>query len=224
MQANKFALQVPTSVKVGLIDRLSSAGLRTIEATSFVSPKWVPQLADSADVMQQITRRSGTRYPVLVPNLKVCAGPPLPCMHGAFTHAATSTPIQGTGRDTEYMTCCMQGLQRAKEAGVDEVSVFAAASEAFSRRNINCSIADSLKRFEEVAQAAREAGMRVRGYVSCAVGCPYEVHPSQWSLLYGGALMLAAWSMCYPFQSVVFAWLAGGGAASSSGARGGITA
>ncbi|KAK9842458.1 hypothetical protein WJX81_001073 [Elliptochloris bilobata] len=128
--------QVPTEVKVSLIDRLSAAGLSSVEATSFVSPKWVPQLADAAEVLRGITRRQGVRYPVLTPNLK--------------------------------------GFERALAAGAEEVAIFAAASEAFSRRNTNCSIAESLARFEPLVAAARDAGVAVRGYVSCVVGCPYQ--------------------------------------------------
>ena len=127
---------VATPVKIALIDRLSSAGLPAVEATSFVSPKWVPQMADAAEVMAGIARRPGTTYPVLVPNLR--------------------------------------GFEAALAAKAEEVAVFAAASESFSRRNINCSIAESLERFEPVMKAAREAGIRVRGYISCVLGCPYE--------------------------------------------------
>jgi isopropylmalate/homocitrate/citramalate synthase len=127
---------VPTDVKVGLIDRLSDAGLPAIEATSFVSPKWVPQMADNADVMARIRRKPGVRYPVLTPNLK--------------------------------------GLEGALAAGCDEVAVFVAASESFSRKNINCSIAESLERARPIVDAARLRNVRVRGYVSCVLGCPYE--------------------------------------------------
>jgi hydroxymethylglutaryl-CoA lyase len=127
---------VPTTVKIELIDRLSAAGLPCIEATSFVSPKWVPQMADNSAVLQGISRRPGTTYPVLTPNL--------------------------------------QGFDSAMQAGATEVAVFAAASESFSRKNINCSIAESLKRFEPVISAASALEIPVRGYVSCVVGCPYE--------------------------------------------------
>ncbi len=127
---------VPTEVKIELIDRLSATGLAAIEGASFVSPKWMPQMADSAAVMQGITRRPGVSYPVLVPNL--------------------------------------QGLAAAVAAGAEEVAVFGAASESFSRKNINCSIAVSFDRFGAVCEAARRQGLRVRGYVSCALGCPYE--------------------------------------------------
>lgn len=127
---------IPAAVKIGLIDRLSEAGLPVIEATSFVSSRWVPQMADNAQVMAGIARKEGVGYPVLVPNL--------------------------------------QGLEGALAAGAAEVAVFAAASETFSRKNINCSIAGSLERFAEVIVAARGRGVRVRGYVSCALGCPYE--------------------------------------------------
>jgi hydroxymethylglutaryl-CoA lyase len=130
------AATVPTAVKIALIDRLAAAGLRTIEAGSFVSPKWVPQMADTAAVMAGIARRPGVSYPVLVPN--------------------------------------MTGYAAARAAGADAVAIFAAASESFSRRNINCSIAASLERFAPVAAAARHHGVRLRGYVSCAVDCPYE--------------------------------------------------
>jgi hydroxymethylglutaryl-CoA lyase len=132
---NEAAL-VPTAAKVELVDRLSAAGLSVVEAGSFVSPKWVPQMADTEEVLARITRRPGVRYPVLVPNLK--------------------------------------GLERARAAAADEIAIFAAASETFSRRNINCSIAESLDRFRPVAKEALAAGMRVRGYVSCVLGCPYE--------------------------------------------------
>ena len=130
------ARAVATAVKIDLIDRLANAGVRTIEAGSFVSPRLVPQMVDSAAVMAGITRRPGVRYPVLVPNMK--------------------------------------GYEAARAAGADEVAVFAAATESFSRRNINCSIAESLERFAAVAAAAQRDGVRVRGYVSCAVDCPYE--------------------------------------------------
>ena len=127
---------VPTDVKVELIDRLSTAGLPIIEAGSFVSPKWVPQMADTAQVLNRIQRAPGVGYPVLVPNMK--------------------------------------GFDAAMAAGASEIAVFAAASETFSERNINCSIAESLERFAPVCQAARERGVAVRGYVSCVLGCPYE--------------------------------------------------
>lgn len=127
---------IPTAAKVALIEALADAGLTSIEAGSFVSPRWVPQMADTAAVLAQLRPRPGLRYPVLVPNL--------------------------------------QGLERARACGVREVAVFAAASESFSRRNINCSIAESLERFAPVVETARAAGLRVRGYVSCVLGCPYE--------------------------------------------------
>ncbi|HAI29933.1 MAG TPA: hydroxymethylglutaryl-CoA lyase, partial [Thalassospira sp.] len=127
---------VPTQTKVELIHRLNDAGLSVIEATAFVSPKWVPQMADAPDVMAQITRKPGVTYPVLAPNMK--------------------------------------GLEAAIAAGATEVAVFGAASESFSQKNINCSITESLDRFRPVAHAAREAGLAVRGYVSCVLGCPYE--------------------------------------------------
>jgi hydroxymethylglutaryl-CoA lyase len=127
---------VPTDVKVTLIDLLTDAGLPAIEATSFVSPKWVPQMADAADVMARIRRGPGVRYPVLTPNVK--------------------------------------GFEAARAAGADEVAVFVAATEAFSKRNINCSIADSLARARPIFDAAAAANIRVRGYVSVVLGCPYE--------------------------------------------------
>jgi hydroxymethylglutaryl-CoA lyase len=128
--------QLPTPIKLELIHRLAEAGLPAVEATSFVSPKWIPQLADHAEVMAGLERRPGVRYPVLTPNLK--------------------------------------GFEAALAAGADEVAVFGAASESFSQRNINCSIAESLERFLPVTEAAKRAGVRVRGYVSCVVACPYE--------------------------------------------------
>ncbi|MDQ1347275.1 MAG: hydroxymethylglutaryl-CoA lyase [Acidobacteriota bacterium] len=133
---------VPAAVKVELIDRLGQAGLKAIEATAFVSPKWVPQMGDAAEVMASLPRRPNVTYPVLVPNLK--------------------------------------GFEQALAAGVGEIAVFGAASEAFSQKNINCSIAESLERFRPVAEAARSHNIRVRGYVSCVLGCPYqgEVRPA----------------------------------------------
>ena len=127
---------VSTEIKVELIARLGAAGLSAIEAASFVSPRWVPQMGDAADVMARIERLPGVSYPVLTPNL--------------------------------------QGFEAALAAGATEVAVFGAASESFSRKNINCSIAESLVRFEPVVVAAQAAGVRVRGYVSCVLGCPYE--------------------------------------------------
>ena len=127
---------VPLAAKVALIDALADAGLTVVESGSFVSPKWVPQMADTAEVMAAITRKPGVRYPVLVPNMK--------------------------------------GLEAALACQVDEVAVFGAASEAFSQKNINCSIAESLERFRPVVAAALEAGILVRGYVSCVLGCPYQ--------------------------------------------------
>ncbi|MGE5088878.1 MAG: hydroxymethylglutaryl-CoA lyase, partial [Candidatus Levyibacteriota bacterium] len=127
---------VPTEVKVALIDMLTDAGFPAIEATSFVSPKWVPQMADAAEVMARIARKPGVRYPVLTPNLR--------------------------------------GFEAAVAAAADEVAVFVAATESFSRRNINCSVAESLERAAPVFTAAQPLGIRVRGYVSCVLGCPYE--------------------------------------------------
>ena len=130
------AKTVPLEVKVALIDRLSATGLPVIEAGSFVSPKWVPQMADTGEVLARIRHAPGVRYPVLVPNMK--------------------------------------GLEAAFAAGVEEIAVFGAASETFSRKNINCSIAESLDRFRPVVEAARARTVRVRGYISCVAGCPYE--------------------------------------------------
>ena len=127
---------VPAAVKIELVHRLQDAGLLEIEVTSFVSPKWVPQMADAAEVMAGIHRKAGVRYSVLTPNMK------------GFEAAVLSKP--------------------------DEIVVFAAASEAFSQRNINCSIADSIERFRPVVAAARANSIYVRGAISCAVGCPYE--------------------------------------------------
>ena len=130
------AKTVPLEVKVELIDRLSATGLQVIEAGSFVSPKWVPQMADTAEVLARIRRGPGVRYPVLVPNMK--------------------------------------GLEAALGSGVQEIAVFGAASETFSQKNINCSIAESMERFRPVVERARGQGVRVRGYISCVAGCPYE--------------------------------------------------
>src|SRR5690349_6589192 len=127
---------LPAEVKIALIDRLSSTGLTTIEATSFVSPKWVPQLADAAEVFAGIRKVPGVRYPVLVPNL--------------------------------------QGYERARAVGAEEVAVFTAASEAFNRKNINASIDESIDRFMPVLERARADSVKVRGYVSTVLGCPYQ--------------------------------------------------
>ena len=127
---------ISTEVKVELINRLAEAGLTTIEAASFVSPKWVPQMADSAAVMRQIKRYPGVTYTALTPNLK--------------------------------------GFETALDCGVEEVAIFAAASEQFSQKNINCSVAESLQRFAPIMAAAKAQGMRVRGYISCVLGCPYQ--------------------------------------------------
>jgi hydroxymethylglutaryl-CoA lyase len=134
---------VSTDAKVALVDLLSDAGFPAVEATAFVSPKWVPQMADAAEVMARIRRKPGVRYPVLTPNLK--------------------------------------GFEAARNAKADEVAVFVAASETFSRKNINCSIAESLERAAPVFDAAKAHGVRVRGYISCVLGCPYEgaVDPRQ---------------------------------------------
>ena len=134
---------VPTAVKLELIRRLAAAGLKTIEATAFVSPKWVPQMADQAEVMAGLPDLPAVNFPVLAPNLK--------------------------------------GFEAALAAGAREVAVFAAASESFSQKNINCSIAESIQRFVPVFDAAQAAGVRVRGYVSCVVACPYEgaIAPAQ---------------------------------------------
>lgn len=127
---------VPAAIKVELVHRLQAAGLKEIEVTSFVSPKWVPQMADNAEVMAGLHREAGVRYSVLTPNL--------------------------------------QGFEAALKTKPDEIVVFGAASEAFSQKNINCSIAESIERFAPVVKAARDAGIAVRGAMSCTVGCPYE--------------------------------------------------
>ena len=134
---------VSTEHKIELVHRLQAAGLREIEVTSFVSPKWVPQMADNAQVMASIRREPDVRYSVLTPNLK--------------------------------------GFEAALQSKPDEIVVFGAATEAFSQRNINCSIAESIDRFAPVVAAARDAGIKVRGAVSCALGCPYqgEVSPDE---------------------------------------------
>ena len=140
---------VPAAIKIELVHRLQAAGLREIEVTSFVSPKWVPQMADNAEVMAGIQRKPGVRYSVLTPN--------------------------------------MQGFDAAVSSLPDEVVVFAAASEAFSQRNINCSIAESIERFRPVVEAAKSRNIHVRGAISCAVGCPYEgeVAPERVALVAG---------------------------------------
>ena len=128
--------EVPTAVKLELIERLADAGLQSIEATAFVSPKWIPQMADHTEVLERIRRKPGVSYPVLTPNLK--------------------------------------GFEAAKAAGATEVAVFGAASESFSKKNINCSIAESLERFRPVVEHALKEKIKVRGYISCVVACPYE--------------------------------------------------
>ena len=130
------AKSVSAAVKIALIEKLADAGLSVVEAGAFVSPKWVPQMADSAAVLRGVRRKPGVSYPVLVPN--------------------------------------MQGFEAAKAAGAETIAIFAAASETFSRRNTNCSIEESFGRFAPVAEAAKRAGIAVRGYVSCVVDCPYE--------------------------------------------------
>lgn len=130
------AQPVSIEAKVALINALSQAGLPAVEAASFVSPKWVPQMASSDEVMKQIDRHPGTSYPVLTPN--------------------------------------MRGLESALACNAEEVAIFGAASESFSKKNINCSIEESLERFIPVCETARNAGVKVRGYVSCVLGCPYE--------------------------------------------------
>jgi hydroxymethylglutaryl-CoA lyase len=130
------AVTVPTALKIELIDRLSRTGLRMIEAGAFVSPKWVPQMTDSGEVLARIYRVHGVSYPVLVPN--------------------------------------MRGFEAALAAGARAIAIFAAASETFSQKNINCSIAESIARFEPVAAAARQHGIAMRGYISCVLWCPYE--------------------------------------------------
>lgn len=140
---------VPAHIKIALVQRLQDAGLREIEVTSYVSPKWVPQMADNHEVMRAIARREGVRYSVLTPNV--------------------------------------QGWQAAQLDRPDEIVVFGSASEAFSQKNINCSIAQSIERFAPVVQAARAAGVAVRGAMSCTVGCPYEgdIAPQQVAYLAG---------------------------------------
>lgn len=127
---------VPAEIKLELIHRLVDSGLKVVEATSFVSPRWVPQLADAEEVMAGLKRKEGVRYPVLVPN--------------------------------------EQGYERARSAGADEVALFSAASETFNRKNINCSIDESLARYAPVLKRARHDQVRVRAYISCVLGCPYE--------------------------------------------------
>src|SRR5213075_938247 len=125
--------EVPTAIKLELIERLADAGIRSVEATAFVSPKWIPQMADHTEVLERIRRKPGVSYPVLTPNLK--------------------------------------GFEAARAAGAQEVAIFGAASETFSRKNINCSIAESLDRFTPILVEAKKAGIKVRGYVSCVLDC-----------------------------------------------------
>jgi hydroxymethylglutaryl-CoA lyase len=150
---------VPAAVRADLINRLVDAGLTSVEAGSFVSPKWVPQMADTDRVLALIRRRPGVRFPVLTPNMK--------------------------------------GLEAALAAGVEEVAVFGAASETFSHKNINCSIDESLNRFRPVCEAARAQGLRVRGYVSCVLGCPYEgaIPPSAVAWVAGALLAMGCYEI-----------------------------
>ncbi|XP_055851220.1 hydroxymethylglutaryl-CoA lyase, mitochondrial [Episyrphus balteatus] len=127
---------LPASTKISLINQLSETGLQTIEATSFVSPKWVPQMGDNTEVLKGIKRKSGISYPVLTPNMK--------------------------------------GFESALLAGAEEVAIFGAASDSFSRKNVNCSAAESIERFRPIIEAAKKANVKVRGYVSTVIGCPYE--------------------------------------------------
>lgn len=127
---------IPADIKIELVDRLTAAGFVNIEAASFVSPKWVPQMATSGEVMEKIARKRGTIYSALVPNMK--------------------------------------GFDAALAARADEIVIFGAASEAFSQKNINCSIAESIERFREVARATKDQGLRLRGSISCSLGCPYQ--------------------------------------------------
>lgn len=127
---------VPTEIKIQFINQLSKTGLKTIEATSFVSPKWIPQMADHKEVLEEIHKEAGVSYPVLVPNV--------------------------------------QGFTDALEAGAKEIAVFTAASETFTQKNINCSIEESLERFLPIAKAAKSNDIKIRGYISCVLGCPYE--------------------------------------------------
>ena len=127
---------VPAEVKVELIERLATAGLRVVESGSFVSPKWVPQMASSGEVYQAIDKKPGVAYPVLVPNMK--------------------------------------GLEAALDAGVEEIAIFAAASETFAQKNINCSIDESIERYRQVVEKAQAEKLKIRGYISCVLGCPYE--------------------------------------------------
>lgn len=151
--------EVPTSDKIRFVDLLSDAGMPSLEVSAFVSPRWVPQMADAGEVFAGIKRRSGTRYTALVPNLV--------------------------------------GLERARAAGVAEVAIFAASSETFSRKNINQTIDESLATYREVGAAARDAGLRVRGYLSTSFGCPYEgrVPPSRVAELAGQLIELGAFEV-----------------------------
>ncbi|MCZ6724193.1 MAG: hydroxymethylglutaryl-CoA lyase [Gammaproteobacteria bacterium] len=130
------AISVPVEVKIELIDKLTEAGLAVVESGSFVSPKWVPQMAASGEVYRGIHKKPGVAYPVLVPN--------------------------------------MQGLDAALEAGVEEIAIFAAASETFTQKNINCSIDESIERYRQVVEKALTENLKIRGYISCVLGCPYE--------------------------------------------------
>ena len=186
------ALQVPTDVKVQLIEMLSDAGLPAVESTSFVSPKWVPQLADAPEVLARVRRRPGVRYPVLTPNMKVrCGFQSQSAVRGGLSASGISlwhTHRPPTGHPpplpnahsvhqpcTRMHLWVAQGFENALAAGATEVAIFTAASEAFCRKNTNCSIDESLRRFDDVVAAARREGVPVRGYVSCVVGCPIQV-------------------------------------------------
>lgn len=153
------AKEIPTNVKIDFINRLSQTGLKVIEATSFVSPKWIPQLADGMEVYQRINKAEGVQYPVLVPNLK--------------------------------------GYERAKESGVKEIAVFTTASESFSQKNTNCSVAESMQRVEEIVSVAKKDKIPVRAYLSCVLGCPYEgeIKPEKTAELAGKLLKMGCYEI-----------------------------
>jgi len=153
------AVNIPSNVKIELINRLSDTGLQTIEVTSFVNPKWVPQMGDNADVFLGITKKKQVSYPVLVPNL--------------------------------------QGLHAAKKVNVKEIAVFVSASEGFSRKNTNCSVQEGINRVKDVIHEAKQSNIKVRGYISCVVGCPYDgkIHPSAVSKVAEALLSLGCYEL-----------------------------
>lgn len=159
---------VPTDVKVEFINKLSDTGLKCIEVTSFVSPKWIPQTADNAEVFKRIEKKPGVSYPVLIPNLK------------GLEAAVSSTIDRWRSRAQFVLTFRNLKIFQLAAGGVEEIAVFASASDGFSMKNVNCTAEEGIRKISEVTEAAKRHNLRVRGYISCIVACPYDgpVKPS----------------------------------------------